>query len=592
MIELVKNTKALNFTDNKSNIEFNVKENNITISDTEKDKAIPVDIDNTNITLTNNMLKGDNGGYYIPSVEDGILYWTPTEPDMPPVEETTIFTAEGLASEIYVDDKVGAEATTRAEADLTLQKNIEEEIARASNAENTNALAIVNLQNEDTKINYRIDEEVTAREETHAQIKAECKVENDNIKILIGDETTRALEAERALQSAIDTEAINREAAINEALAKIPDVDLTGVATETYVENVVNTERVRALKEERALQAAINNEILERTYAIEEVIALIPDVEDIDLTEYAKTSYVDEKVASIIDTAPEALNTLNELSAALGDDPNFATTVSTEIGKKVDKEEGKVLTTNDFTNDYKTKLDGIADNANNYVHPDTHSADIITGLATVATSGDYKDLKNTPEAYKHPDTHPANIITGLSTVATTGSYNDLSNKPTIPAAYTHPATHSADMITGLSTVATSGNYADLTNKPTIPSAYTHPATHPASIITGLATVATSGKYADLSGKPTILNAATGGYNGAITVAADGVAEMGKYIDFHNTSGSPTDFSTRLVCTGENGNTVNLPSTSGTLTIGDKAYKIVVSSTVPTVNDTSIITILV
>lgn len=51
----------------------------------------------------------------------------------------------------------------------------------------------------------------------------------------------------------------------------------------------------------------------------------------------ATTTYVDTKVAGIVDTAPEALNTLNELAAALGDDPNFATTVMTEIGKKVDK---------------------------------------------------------------------------------------------------------------------------------------------------------------------------------------------------------------------------------------------------------------
>ena len=48
---------------------------------------------------------------------------------------------------------------------------------------------------------------------------------------------------------------------------------------------------------------------------------------------YTKTE-VDQKVAGIVDSAPEALNTLNELAAALGDDPNFATTISTEIGKK------------------------------------------------------------------------------------------------------------------------------------------------------------------------------------------------------------------------------------------------------------------
>ena len=59
-------------------------------------------------------------------------------------------------------------------------------------------------------------------------------------------------------------------------------------------------------------------------------------------------SYVDTKVANLVDSAPETLDTLKELSTALGDDPNFATTVATNIGKKVDKPktegtEGQVL---------------------------------------------------------------------------------------------------------------------------------------------------------------------------------------------------------------------------------------------------------
>lgn len=44
----------------------------------------------------------------------------------------------------------------------------------------------------------------------------------------------------------------------------------------------------------------------------------------------------------------------------------------------------------------KVKLNNIADNANNYIHPPTHPASIITGLASVATSGSYSDLSNKP----------------------------------------------------------------------------------------------------------------------------------------------------------------------------------------------------
>lgn len=43
---------------------------------------------------------------------------------------------------------------------------------------------------------------------------------------------------------------------------------------------------------------------------------------------------LDAAVASLVDNAPEALDTLHELADALGNDPNFATTVSTQIGQR------------------------------------------------------------------------------------------------------------------------------------------------------------------------------------------------------------------------------------------------------------------
>ncbi len=47
-------------------------------------------------------------------------------------------------------------------------------------------------------------------------------------------------------------------------------------------------------------------------------------------------AYADTKVANLVDSAPDTLNTLNELAAALGDDKNFSTTVATQIGEKAD----------------------------------------------------------------------------------------------------------------------------------------------------------------------------------------------------------------------------------------------------------------
>ena len=48
-----------------------------------------------------------------------------------------------------------------------------------------------------------------------------------------------------------------------------------------------------------------------------------------------------------------------------------------------------------------------------------------------------KNAKFTDTVYTHPLTHPASMITGLASVATSGSYSDLSNKPTIPVVPTN-----------------------------------------------------------------------------------------------------------------------------------------------------------
>jgi len=49
------------------------------------------------------------------------------------------------------------------------------------------------------------------------------------------------------------------------------------------------------------------------------------------------TDRISTAVSNLVDSAPETLDTLNELAAALGDDASFATTVSTSIGEKVAK---------------------------------------------------------------------------------------------------------------------------------------------------------------------------------------------------------------------------------------------------------------
>lgn len=52
-------------------------------------------------------------------------------------------------------------------------------------------------------------------------------------------------------------------------------------------------------------------------------------------TDAVNKSYVDTSISALVASAPGTLDTLNELATALGNDPNFATTITTLIGSKL-----------------------------------------------------------------------------------------------------------------------------------------------------------------------------------------------------------------------------------------------------------------
>jgi hypothetical protein len=60
----------------------------------------------------------------------------------------------------------------------------------------------------------------------------------------------------------------------------------------------------------------------------------------------ATQTWVNTQIANLVDSAPATLDTLNELAAALGDDPSFATTISNQIAGKLDSTHDMTLTLN------------------------------------------------------------------------------------------------------------------------------------------------------------------------------------------------------------------------------------------------------
>ena len=118
------------------------------------------------------------------------------------------------------------------------------------------------------------------------------------------------------------------------------------------------------------------------------------------------TGYTDTAVAGIVDSSPAALNTLNELAAALGDDANYATTTATSIGTKLPLAGGAMtgaITTNSTFDGRNvsvdgTKLDGIASGATNVSNNNqlTNGAGYITSFTnTTYSAGAGLDISGT-----------------------------------------------------------------------------------------------------------------------------------------------------------------------------------------------------
>ena len=109
-------------------------------------------------------------------------------------------------------------------------------------------------------------------------------------------------------------------------------------------------------------------------------------------TKLATTAYVTTAVSNLVDSAPGALNTLNELAAALGDDANFSTTVTNSIATKLPLA-GGTLTGNVIFGDNVKALFGTGSDLEIY-HDGSNSYLVDAGTGGILYRGGTQTFQN------------------------------------------------------------------------------------------------------------------------------------------------------------------------------------------------------
>jgi hypothetical protein len=158
----------------------------------------------------------------------------------------------------------------------------------------------------------------------------------------------------------------------------------------------------------------------------------------------ATENYVDTAVANVIDSAPGALDTLNELAEALGDDANYASTTTTALSNRL----------------------RIDTNAQGLTSAQKSNAITNLGLSTVATSGSYTDLSNTSSVVtlSGNQTLTNKILTSpvISTISNTGTLTLPTSTGTIALTSDIPTNNNA--LTNGAGYITASSSDTLTNK--------------------------------------------------------------------------------------------------------------------------------
>lgn len=295
-----------------------------------------------------------------------------------------------------VNIDLNTEVSKREAGDTVLQQNIDKEISDRTSADtllDNKFTGLINTEstaraNEDEKINARIDQEIKDRKAGDDALSTRIdslnsgvtgsldelreKVTNNTTAIQI--EVERAKAAEQALKDSLTTAMENHKDDLVAISNDINDEAQSRLQEDTKLQNNIDTETLNRTQADTLLENKITQEVSDRVQAVEnlndrkvdkvdgkelssndftdllkakldniqEFANYITKVSQLENdSNYQNAEQVEAAIQKVIGSAPGVLDTLEEIAKALGDDPNFATTITnklTELKGIIDKE--------------------------------------------------------------------------------------------------------------------------------------------------------------------------------------------------------------------------------------------------------------
>ena len=283
-------------------------------------------------------------------------------------------TAERKAADQILQVNLDKEIGDRKSADTALETKIEGQISNLSQQTSSEITRVEGKVTQEVKdreaadktLSDRIDSLETGSTESLNEIKAKV----DANTVAITTEKDRATARENAIQANLDTAIANHKDEVNGLSKDISDEANTRLAGDTALQVNIDKEVADRKNADTLLENKIAQEVSDRTTAIQAIeskkvdkvdgkVLSSNDFTDIllmklnGIAEHANyitkvsellndsgfqtEAEVEAAIQKIIGSAPGVLDTLEEIAKALGDDPNFATTMTQKLNELTTK---------------------------------------------------------------------------------------------------------------------------------------------------------------------------------------------------------------------------------------------------------------